>query len=294
MSSQPVITIRLEIQIPTSGATPAVEFHREVQPLEGVHHFLTPSPTCPGEIATRITVIPDGSGGRGSIAASAKYASAPDPGDSVKAEVVQTSALSTMPSGTAVSGVRLDPTKLIWSWQGANRIGNAVYSSTGEPNYVNFWTKSGGKWSLLQVPFTGLSGGTGGHDCSTAGSGSGMTKTHALPAARTYPAVWLVAAGGFAVSPLVLFNATWALRQVASAAHPTWDNAADGHSAPRVQLKLCPTNGWELGLHFGDVRVGYALPFRGDAFGPLEFPERHDTVHGLGAVALPRVLISGV
>ena len=296
MSNQPVITIKLEVQIHTDGTAPTVttEMLRGPDP----RHLLAPIYQCPDSSST-IQVTPSGSGATGSIAAWAQFQTiAPD---DVRAQVLPGSTnistlkpITSTPSGT-VEGTS-SQNGFMWTW---NTLPNAGFSgSPGTANWFVVWARSMVSGTEVWVPspfrFNGVPLGTAGASlCS--GSGSVMTKFVPAPtSAKTYPALWLVSTSGFAVSPLVLFNAHWALREVSGATHPTWDNAADGRSAPHIQLKLCPKNGWELGLRYIDIRVDYTLPYQGNPFGPLVFADRQDSVDGLGAVALPKILVSAV
>jgi hypothetical protein len=181
-----------------------------------------------------------------------------------------------------------------WEWTDANAIPGARFSASGDlPNVLAFYSQMTPSDPFELDSTVNFNTSLNVPDPCFSGSGSNsMLAESARRGARTYPAVWLVAASGFSVPALALFNATWGLRQVASATHPTWDNAADGKSAPRVQLKLCPKNGWELALHFRDAQVSYVLPFQGNPFGPLSFGERQEVLPGLGAVALPMILVS--
>jgi hypothetical protein len=311
VSSPPVITIKLEIQIPTGGGAPSVQFANTGSPepvpqrapqigritIEDDIRFQCPDNN--GQVPVRLS----GSGGTGTICGWVQFVTGGV--TVVRALVVQDPLLlGSTPPATAVGGVQSTSDPRLWTWNGnlgQTEIPGAV---VGSNNTLALWWLGSGSgsasWTRHTVTFTGVTGTTdpcgGGNSACFSGSTPlvppGVAPSR--PAPRTYPAVWLVATGGFVVAPLALFNATWALREVHSAARPTWDNAADGHAAPRVQLKLCPKDGWILGLHFREVEVRYTLPFTNDPFGPLVFAERVETVHGLGTVLLPRVLVSAV
>lgn len=322
MSSPQFITIKLEIQVPTCGGVPVVSTTVPTPvtvPVPAPRRLERLSTLrCPNASSGPIPVRPSGSGAStGSIFSWAQFSNTPP--TEVRIQVV---------SPIQIAAVRLqtepvlgDTTAgtpsmggLLWTWGADKPVGNVAHSSSGMQNFLVIWTTtdSGATWHQEDHSFSGVTGSDDpggdamGGPCGPgpmSGSGpSGSVPDGSAPSvlpvaaavARTYPAVWLVVAGGFATPPLVMFNATWALRQVTGAKRLTWDNAGDGRQAPGIRLELCPKDGWMLALRFGDVRVSYTHPFRGETFGPLQFASRHEVVSGLGTVALPSIQISAL
>jgi hypothetical protein len=305
VSPPPPITIKLEIHIPTGGAAPAVVLAAPCR--YDLRRFERSTERCPGTGA-QIPLRPS----TGTICAWTRFGD-PFPTE-VFALVMNAGAFGALgpedppPLGSGSGGMAArpgvldpnDPTRFLWNGSaGGFEVPGAVVGN----NMFVVWSRQGsGPWSHEGHPFTaqvgtndpcGAPAGSG-TPCFPYGSGSHNAVAPARQNVQVYPAVWLIAGGGFAAPALAVFNATWALQQVPGAPRLTWDNAGDGSLAPHARLKLCPTDGWVLELRFGAAVVTYAVPFKGDPFGPLVFPERHETVPGLGAVALPRIVVSPV
>jgi hypothetical protein len=292
------ISIRLEINIPTTCGAPVVI---QTGPLKVETERSLLKNSCPSSASSNppspVFSQLTGSGGTG-IGTIHGWATLTD---GVCAISAVAGPASWVPPRDP-TGLNPAPVNGIWNtalsrfeWTAGNEIPGATFSTSGNvANVLAFYVQKTSSDPFVLDSTVNFSTSASAADPCFPGSGSNMGQIGMdRPTARTYPAIWLVVASGFSVHPLVLFNATWALRQVA-AAQPTWDNAADGKTAPRVQLKLCPKNGWELRLCFRDAEVFYVLPFAGNPFGPLAFHARHETVHGLGAVALPTILVSAV
>jgi hypothetical protein len=309
VSSPPFITIKLEIQIPTNGGTPSVVMEApERGRIKDPFRSILRCPDTNGSIPVR----PDMGSGSGSCAATgsicawAKFVN--DFPTQVRAQVVTPAGLSAVqmlpaPNLLATVGGTSHDKGALWTWDGTNPIPGVCHvpQRPGADNSFVIWTTLDGRtWHEEDYAFNGYTGtndpcgSPSGSPCfPISGSGS-RTEPVAALSGKTFPALWCVAVGGFAVAPLLLFNATWALRQVTGTPQPTWDNAADGLSAPNVRLKLCTKNGWELALRFNGTSIAYLLPYQGNAFGPLLFAERKETLPELGSVELPRILVSAI
>jgi hypothetical protein len=297
------ISIRLEIHIPTTCGLPVVVETVTSNSHVKIDRSLLKS-SCPSSgssnppspVFSQLTGSGSGAGsGTGTIHGWAKLT------DTVCAMSAVVGPATWVPP-TDPTGLNPTPMNGVWNssparweWTFGNEIPGASFSASGNvANVLAFYVQKTSTDPFVLDSTVNFSTTASATDPCFPGSGShlGMIGI-AQPTAGTYPAVWLVAGGGFSVPPLVLFNATWALRPV-TATHPTWDNAADGQTAPRVQLKLCPKHGWQLALCFQDAQVRYALPFADDPFGPLAFAERQEVLPGLGAVVLPAILVSAV
>lgn len=205
----------------------------------------------------------------------AEYFPSPPPGDTPPTQA--------MPGTSSTTG-----TTVCWTWNSGNPVPGANYSMGGNANQLAIWKKTAGTWHFDgTVPFTGVTGTTG--PCgSGSGSGSG-SKQSVSPPGKTFPAIWCAVIRGFSGTPLPSLNANWALRQVAKASVPTWDNGGGDGGTVKVTLTLDKQRGWDLTLAVQQIRITYTLPFRDHAFGPLHFPARQENVAPVGMVSLPAI-----
>jgi hypothetical protein len=307
VSSHRQISIKLEIDIPIEGGVPSLVVSDAATGQIIVRDVGDVQATCPtgtSPVAVRPTSHSGSGSSTGTICAWAQFGE--NTPTNVRALAVLQASSGTLgqsPNSSAVPGVP-SQSNTMWTWSDLNNPPNPIpgagYSSApGTADTLVVWYCAGsGAWNRFTTNFRGVTGTNNPCGLPTGSpcfSGSNPIALRRLPIiGGIYPAIWCVAVSGFAVSPFVLFNATWALRQTNDAADPTWDNAGDGQLSPSVQLKLCPTKGWELVLRFKDSQVSYILPFEGSPFGPLQFAARQETVHGLGSVALPMILVSAI
>jgi hypothetical protein len=269
MSSPNVVTIKLEIQVPTGCPYPVVSGPIVAgdapanRPGSRGTRTLTQSRPSTGD---RIPVRPSGSGPFGTICGWARLANAPADSRPVRAQVVQSSlGLGTEPDPGATATGAPDYTRTYWTWTTGNEIPGAQHNAYGLPNMVVFWEPYGTdphSWVSSLFDFVGYTG--------TSDPCGGTAPMPAPAPAKTYPAVWCVLIAGFD-GPLALFNATWALRADPRSTTPTWNNAADGSSSPGVWLKLCPKNGWEIRLRYGGNEKSWTIPYAANPFGPVAF-----------------------
>ncbi len=251
-SHEDSITIKLEIQIPTTGGTPTVLFSPHVERKSGGVSFFTAGleepaggPTMTkttGEICVRGSRNNDGATNAwAKVFQGSPTVPANPPSDATPCPLNTTSGVFSAPLVPGVTGHPAVNPHTVATWE----LVGSVYTINDAKPITPIW----GQYTECDYPFMVSAGKA--RPCS-----SPLTF-------ELLPVRWSVDVKGFAGGELARANGCWVMRLMTAPKQKIlYCNGGDGLSVPRVQL-VCESpfaEAWQLRFEVGNSRVTYFLP----------------------------------